>query len=423
MAKSWYRLDTAALIFPATMRRKWRNVFRMSATLKEDIDPEILQRAVYDLMPRFPSFYVRLKKGFFWCYLESCNHPPKVREDFAYPLSTMSNSELKDCCIRVLYYKKRFAVEFFHAITDGTGGSIYLCSLVARYVYLKYGVSVPECDKILTVDQTPSEEELEDSFFKNSIDYPASRKEENSYVLHGTPEEDGFLHIITGIINTDTLKNKSHEYGASITVFLAAVMAQCLIEKQAGEKPKKRQRWIKVTIPVNLRRLYGSKTLRNFALTLNIGVDPKRGEYSLKELCDSIGHQLAAGATKQNMAAMIAANVLPQVNPLVRFVPVGIKHFFMEMVYRDIGERKGSLNISNLGLITLPGEMKNYLERVEFTIGVQRSYPNNCSLASYGGKTFINMIRNIKESDLERRFFSKLVELGVPVEIESNGRE
>ncbi len=30
------------------------------------------------------------------------------------------------------------------------------------------------------------------------------------------------------------------------------------------------------------------------------------------------------------------------------------------------------------------------------------------------------MIRNIKESELERRFFSRLVELGVPVFIESN---
>ena len=41
---------------------------------------------------------------------------------------------------------------------------------------------------------------------------------------------------------------------------------------------------------------------------------------------------------------------------------------------------------------------------------------------SYGGKTYINMIRNIRESELERRFFSRLVELGVAVEIESNRR-
>ena len=41
--KGWIRLDTAALIFPATMNSKWSNVFRLSATLKEDIDPDIYE--------------------------------------------------------------------------------------------------------------------------------------------------------------------------------------------------------------------------------------------------------------------------------------------------------------------------------------------------------------------------------------------
>jgi len=41
---------------------------------------------------------------------------------------------------------------------------------------------------------------------------------------------------------------------------------------------------------------------------------------------------------------------------------------------------------------------------------------------SFKGKTYINMIRNIRESELERRFFSRLVELGLAVEIECNRR-
>ncbi len=63
-----------------------------------------------------------------------------------------------------------------------------------------------------------------------------------------------------------------------------------------------------------------------------------------------------------------------------------------------------------------------YVTRLDFIIGVQATYHNNCSVASYGNATTINMIRNIKESELERRFFSRLVELGLPVAIESNQR-
>ena len=58
MQKKWYRLDTAALIFPAIARKDWSNAFRVSATLIEPVDQEVLQRAVDDMRGRFPSFFV-----------------------------------------------------------------------------------------------------------------------------------------------------------------------------------------------------------------------------------------------------------------------------------------------------------------------------------------------------------------------------
>ena len=70
MQKNWYRLDTAALIFPATIRRDWCNVFRLSAGLTEPVDPAILQQATDDLRKRFPSYFVTLRRGVFWYYLE-----------------------------------------------------------------------------------------------------------------------------------------------------------------------------------------------------------------------------------------------------------------------------------------------------------------------------------------------------------------
>ena len=105
----------------------------------------------------------------------------------------------------------------------------------------------------------------------------------------------------------------------------------------------------------------------------------------------------------------------------LRLAPVWIKNAVMDLVYRRSGEM-GGINLSNLGLLKLPAELDARLERAEFVIGPQRTYPNNCSVISQGGRTYINMIRNIRESELERRFFSHLVEAGIPIEIESNRR-
>ena len=49
MKKQWYRLDNAALIFPAIIRKNWNNVFRVSVTLREPVDPEVLNLAIAEL--------------------------------------------------------------------------------------------------------------------------------------------------------------------------------------------------------------------------------------------------------------------------------------------------------------------------------------------------------------------------------------
>ena len=420
--KKWYRLDTAALIFPAIARRNWSNAFRVSATLTEAVDPDLLQKAVDDLRRHFPSFFVTLRKGFFWYYLEQSDLPVKVREDYAYPLTFMSRRELLQNCLRVLYYKNRIAVECFHSVTDGRGGSVFLCNLVARYLELKHGICIPREGLLRDLTEPPSEEELEDSFLKNAAEVASGRREEKSCRLRGTPEPEGFRTLTTGIVDTQSLLDTAHRFKVTVTALLAAVMVESIIGIQNSRVPRKRQHAVKVTIPVDLRRLFGSGTLRNFSLVLNVGVDPRCGEYSLEELCCAIYHQLCAFATRQNMAGMIAANVQPQQSVALRLAPVFFKNIVMDFVYRRIGEDGGSLNISNITGLPIPQIMTSYVKRMEFIIGPQRTYPNNCSVLSYGGKTYINMIRNIRESELERRFFSRLVELGIPVEIECNRR-
>ena len=422
MKRKWFRLDNAALIFPAVMRRGWNNAFRLSVTLTDEIDPDCLERAAGDLRPRFPTFFVRLKTGFFWYYLEETDGPIPIQREYAYPLTRMSRRELRSSCVRILWFQDRIAVEFFHSVTDGTGGMIFLQNLTARYLELKYGAEIPGEMSILNLKDSPRENEIRDCFLVCSGRYAAGRREENAYRLRGEPEPDRFRHLTTGIVSTPELLRAAHGYGVSVSVFLASVMAWAVMGKQRYERPEKRLKPVKITIPVNLRKVFGTDTLRNFALTVNIGVDPKFGEYSFEQLCASMAHQLALETVPQKMAGRIAANVNPQQNALVRIMPLPVKNLVMRGVYAASGECKGCLNVSNLGQVNVPAAMERYIRRFEFIIGVQYSYPNNCSVVSYGGRTFISMIRSTKDSELERRFFSGLVERGVAVEIESNER-
>ena len=115
---SWFRLDNAAKIYPASHNRYWSNLYRLSVTLKEEVDLKTLEQALKNTIPRFPSIAARLSMGLFWYYLRPIDTPPDILAEYSYPLSYMSKKEFKTCAFRVIVYRKRIAVEIFQHLQE-----------------------------------------------------------------------------------------------------------------------------------------------------------------------------------------------------------------------------------------------------------------------------------------------------------------
>ena len=419
----WMRLDNAAKIYPAAKRRGWTNYFRLSATLKEPVDVQVLRTALDVTVRRFPSIAVRLRRGAFWYYLEEIEKAPPIEEDKSYPLVHVPFDDVRKCAFRVLVYHSRIAVEFFHAVTDGTGGLIFLKTLVAEYLCQKYGISIPAEDGVLGRLEDPDPEELEDSFLRYAGDITASRSEQTAYHLSGTPEPDGFLNLTTLMLPVAAVKEKARAFGASVTEFIAAVMMKAICDLQAEQVPRRmRRKPVKVLLPVNLRGLFPSRTLRNFASYVTPEIDPRLGEYSLSEICKIVHYRMGLENDPRMMAAKIATNVASERSPVLRVMPLFIKNLAMKAVFDLVGECKSCLCLSNLGAVRLPQAMAPYVARMDFIIGVQAKAPHNCGVVSWDGTMYVNMIRNIQEPELESHFYRVLHSLGLPVRVESNQR-
>ena len=417
----WMRLDNAAKIYPAAKRRGWTNYFRLSVTLKEPVDVQVLRTALDVAVRRFPSIAVRLRRGAFWYYLEEIEKAPPIEEDKSYPLVHVPFDDVRKCAFRVLVYHSRIAVEFFHAVTDGTGGLIFLKTLVAEYLCQKYGISIPAEDGVLGRLEDPDPEELEDSFLRYAGDITASRSEQTAYHLSGTPEPDGFLNLTTLMLPVAAVKEKARAFGASVTEFIAAVMMKAICDLQAEQVPRRmRRKPVKVLLPVNLRGLFPSRTLRNFASYVTPEIDPRLGEYSLSEICKIVHYRMGLENDPRMMAAKIATNVASERSPVLRVMPLFIKNLAMKAVFDLVGECKSCLCLSNLGAVRLPQAMAPYVARMDFIIGVQAKAPHNCGVVSWDGTMYVNMIRNIQEPELESHFYRVLHSLGLPVRVESN---
>lgn len=420
----WLRLDNAAKIYPAARRRNWSNVYRQSVTLLYEVDLAVLRSALDVTVKRFPSIAAGLRRGLFWYYLQQVDSAPEISEEYSYPLTYMNKREIRKCAFRVIVYKKRIAVEFFHSLTDGTGAMIFLKNLVAEYLQEKYGIEVPCEDGIVDRKASPTDEELEDSFLKNAGAVPASRRDTNAWHMYGDPEREGFLHLTCFKLSVKEALDLAHKYETSLTVMMSAIMMQALLNLQNEKNPNvARQKRIKLLIPVNLRRLFPSKTVRNFAMYVIPEIDPRLGEYTLSEICRVIEHKIGAEYTAKHMSSVIAKNVNDEKNLLLRLVPLPLKNIVMKAVFDSVGEKKACLNLSNLGRITVPDAMAGYIERFDFILGVQAAAPYNCGMLSFGDTVYINFIRDIKDAELEKHFFRVLRDLGLSATVESNRNE
>lgn len=416
----WYKLDLSAIVYPTLQRRDFSSVYRLSVVLKEAIDPALLQQALDKVLPRFPTYKVAIRKGLFWRYLEPNNRPgPYVKEDIKNPCMPMHFKGNNRYLIRVYYYGCRIALEAHHSLGDGTGGMCLLQTLTAAYLGLSGHPVKPE-GFVLDIHTEPDPEELEDAYMRyaNAQVCPP-RPAEKTYRVRGTKEPFYTLNIVDGILSVKEVMSVARKYNASLTEYLNSVLLYALLQKQSNDfhirlKP------VRIAMPVNLRRFFPSKTLRNFITMVYPFVDPRLGEYTFEEIVRHVHNYMRYYINEKFLRGDITTNASTQRNPFIRVVPLFIKDFVVRTFYTKVQDKNSSAGLTNMGALHVPEDMKPYIERFDIYMGQPFSSRTNCAIISFEDILTVNFASSIVEADVERYFFRKLVQDGIHVKIESN---
>lgn len=418
--ESWYKLDLSANVYPTLQRKDFSSVYRISITLKETIQPDLLQQAVDLTLPRFPTFKTALRRGLFWRYLEPNDRPgPFVQPDIQNPCMHMNFHADNRYLIRIYYYQKRISLEVFHSVSDGNGALYLLRTITAVYLRLQ-GHEIPDTMGVLNIHEQPSPGELEDAYMKYaSAKICPPRSQGSAYRVRGTLEPRNTLNIICGVIPVDQLLQITRKYKVSVTEYLNAVLLYALMQKQKSDKVL-REKPLKLALPVNLRSFFPSDTLRNFITMVYPAIDPRMGDYSFEDILLQVHHYMRYYINDKFLNADITTNALTQQNFMIRIVPLFVKDFVVKRFYTRVQDCQSSAGLTNLGIIRLSEEMQQHVERFDVLMGQPFSARTNCAIVSYQNTLTINFASGIKETDVERFFFRKLVEDGIPVKIETN---
>ncbi|MEG2540581.1 MAG: hypothetical protein RSB59_02240 [Clostridia bacterium] len=411
-----YELDSSAKFYPVIASKKSQSLFCVGAVLADDIEPQILKKALNEVIRRYPILAVTIERGYGWHYLQENRAEVPVfpaEERILRPIDTkLTNGYM----FRVSYIATRIRIDMFHGLCDGTACVHFLESLVLRYQQLR-GVITQDIENILQVKDDPTDAEIEDSYLKYykpmslfNMDIK-TLKGGTPLRLTGEPiGETGYFNI-EGTASLNEIKERAKEKGVTVTAYISGILAMTIEEISKEKRP------IVMMIPVNLRKIFPSQTLRNFVTFVRIEIKPGKFK-TLDEICNECAIQLKEKTTKENLHHFICTTVRVQNNGILACIPLAIKSFFINTGRAALKSRQ-TIIYSNVGLMKMPEKLG--IKKFTINMNVSRFNPQNMGSITVGDKISFNFTRAIKGNVLPDTFFRNLEQLGIHVEKEYEG--
>ncbi len=410
MSDNWYKVDNVAKVFLATLSKRDTKTLRVSATLTEDVDAELLQQAVLSAIQDRPQFQMRIRRGLFWHYMENTDIQPVVTEehDRLCPLLYVPAKAMLH--YRVTYFGKRINLELFHALSDGTGALEFLNIIVLDYLRLRYPGKYAD----VTIHSGASADDLEqDSYrqFFGSMGLSGVTFSKRAYDPGGLKLPYSQLQFFEIHMPVAQVLPKAKELGVSLTSYMGAAWMMAIRDDMP---PRKRSLPVTVTLPVNLRNYYPSFTSRNFFNNVSVshGFD---SDITLEELAKEFDATLKSELAEDNIKKqMDNFETMEYVAP-VRAVPLFIKQLVVRHG-KKLADKKVSMVLSNLGEQKPPEEIKESIENYsafcssEHLFSTMSSYRGDLSFgvsSPYMSTGVIkNLVRRFSREDINIRVYA-----------------
>ncbi len=417
MAKNdkWYELDNAAKIVPSTTVGADTRVFRITCELKEEVQPDILQRALDKSIREFPHFQCVLKQGLFWYYLEASSRQAKVFEECLPPCHEIYKKGRKELLYRLFYYKKRINLEMFHVLSDGTGAFIFLKSIVSNYLVERYHLDPGE-----KLEDPSSVREKEGDAFshfyteKQKKNWLREKLPEKAYRLKGEKDENLQNRLLEGTVSVKKLLDKAHEYNATIAVLVTAVYIEAIMQEMTV---RDRKSPVVISVPVNLRNYFPSHTTRNFFGVINVPFYYKEYDGGLAGIVENVRKSFKEMLSEEQVFKTMNSYAALEHNRAVKIVPLTLKDLGIRGI-SSLMQRGVTSTVSNVGKVTMPEIMVPYIEK--FSSFMSTNSVQMC-ISSFQDVLTFGVTTAFTDNTMIMHFFRRLVDLGIPVELATTG--
>jgi NRPS condensation-like uncharacterized protein len=414
--RRWFKLDNAAKIYPIVQSAKNSGIYRMSVIMKDKINPLVLKEAIIACRNRFPSFFVRLRRGFFWYYYDVNDQDPFVSYESPYICQSVNLHTNNHHMFTFFFHENKISLEMFHSLSDGGGAFEFLKAVLFQYLEL---LGKPQINdgSVFDLDDLPQTDELEDSYLVYNKE-SAKIKEPliPAYRITGRNYQKKGISINVGQMDARELKEVAKRHDASIAQLLVAnlIQAICL----SGDKRKLLKSPVTISVPVNLRKHFPSKTVRNFSLYFNTSFEYQENKADFATILAKVKSDFAIGLTKEHLQSKLNQNMSFEKSIFIRIIPLFLKKLVMKIGYKIIGHKPITSSLTNFGSVSVPKTMADEIFNFEFNLASVAK--PGIAVVTFNNLVSISFTSSFQNKDLEKHYFRFLTDQGIKVALHSN---
>lgn len=380
-------------------------------TLKEPVDIEILSSVVEELRSRYPFFYGKVKVEEEDLVVEPNPLPIVVRNSWE-PIHLFSK-ESNYHFMSIKVDGNRFAVEFSHAFSDGTGFMPYLKSLLYCYITKKTGEKLDPTGFSLPGEEIPESETGNpfESYDLDAVDL-ADPKPLSHDQIYRLPEkitgEKNHWQITFMQLPEDPVMAYCKKNGATPNVLFATLLAK-VIRRLDPESEKV----IRVGVAIDGKSIIGNmNNYRAFPEFAHLDYYKEQENDDFVATLKSKRTELKEEATVDKILRFVKGMKIgcEKLKPF----PLQIK---VDLTQKAFIERATSVSVVVSYVRTKSfGPLDPYIEEL-YGIAEPSFEDVVCELKSLNGSFFLSYIQTFEDERFFKLFLEEMDTLGIPYEI------
>ena len=194
----------------------------------------------------------------------------------------------------------------------------------------------------------------------------------------------------------------------AVSIYIASVID--------GMRESQKKKCIVISVPVNLRQFFHTRTARNFFGVIRIVFRPTDYDGTMESIITRVAQEFKNSLTEENVISNMNSYAALEHNVAIKLLPLLMKDLSIQ--FFDYNAKKGvTSSMSNMGQIKMPVETEGFIDHFS---GFMTAVSQQITICTFKDQMVFGEVSPYSTHKVMLSFFRRITAMGIPVMISTN---